>query len=319
MQERIDTTVYTPEQFIQDLRFTANTIQADFCERTTQRMLEVFAPEFRNCVLQWKTTSRPGDALSYRFFYNGPEDLTERAQEAGLLAATPSPLNTLQREALATFPHAMRSGIDFDAAHGLAKEWTFTGAPIPVEEIFCLRSLPDGFRQHAGFFRQYGLRHVGFLASDYQKRSMNVYFRWDEANRNTEWLQRIVCATGGAPLPRETVQDILLSQAHLSGVGVTFALDQPELLRWCVYSLEVPYAEGDASPVRLPALPERLATFREKAPSLNACPSYHMGWSFGPAGAYVKLEKNYARDASFFFTTEMGADLSHSLPDTNRP
>src|SRR5579871_392951 len=124
MQERIDTTVYTPEQFIQDLRFTANTIQADFCERTTQRMLEVFAPEFRNCVLQWKTTSRPGDALSYRFFYNGPEDLTERAQEAGLLAATPSPLNTLQREALATFPHAMRSGIDFDAAHGLAKEWT---------------------------------------------------------------------------------------------------------------------------------------------------------------------------------------------------
>jgi hypothetical protein len=361
MKERIDAQTYEPETFLRDLRFTAELLQAGCSEAMTRRILEVFDAEFRACVLQWKATSIPGSALNYRFFYNGPKDLTRLAQEAGLISRQPSPLSELQAEVLAAFPNAMRCGIDFDAQHGFAKEWTFTGRPIPTEDIFQLRSLPEGFHRHADFFRRHGLRYVGFLGSDYLKRSMNVYFRWEPENQTAEWLNRIVCETGGPALPHALILDIQQSQAVLGGVGVTFSLERPEILRWCVYSLEVPYADGDAAPpgirpsVRgpalssrgrrktsrrsahapvatcrrslvcakrihpraftcLPQLPERLAQLRDRAPSLNACPSYHMGWSFGSAGPFVKLEKNYARDASYFFTTQMGADLTPRPP-----
>ena len=61
------------------------------------------------------------------------------------------------------------------------------------------------------------------------------------------------------------------------------------------------------SAVRLPA---RLEQFRRVAPTLNVSPQYNVAWSFGKAGAYVKLETSYARDATYFLTCEMGGNLS---------
>jgi hypothetical protein len=109
-------------------------------------------------------------------------------------------------------------------------------------------------------------------------------------------------------------REILESQAASGGVGTTFSWERPGLLRWCLYSLEVPYGDGTFSRVPLPELPERLARFRAAAPTLNEAPQYNVAWSFGRAGEYVKLEKSYARDATFFLTREMGGDLSHPQP-----
>jgi 4-hydroxyphenylpyruvate 3-dimethylallyltransferase len=316
MKERIDPTPFEPERFIQDLRGTAEALGAGFSEPATRQALAVFDEEFRSCVVQLKTEARPGGGLYYRFFYNGSGDLTRRAQEAGMIPRERSPIVTLQDEVLARFGRATRAGIDFDTATGLAKVWTFTGGPVPLAEVLRVRALPDAFRAHADFFARHGLDEVYLVASDHQKKTMNVYFGWSPEDRTVAWMQRLAAQTGDGPLDEELCQDVLGSQTVSGGLAVTFSWDRPELRRWSFYALEVPYAVA-APGVRLPRLPPRLEKFRA-APTLNECPQYIVGWSFGRVGPYMKMEKSYACDATHFITVQMGGDLSRPSPPPPR-
>jgi hypothetical protein len=103
---------------------------------------------------------------------------------------------------------------------------------------------------------------------------------------------------------------MLASLAVSVGVGATFRWDAPEMGRWCLYGLNVPYADPLLAD-RVPALPDRLQRFRQSAPTLNESPQYNVAWSFGQAGLYTKLEKSYAKDADYFLTSEMGGNLTH--------
>lgn len=303
MQERIDPIAYDPQRFFDDISRAARRIDAPFDPEITGRALRVFEPELRTCVVQLKATCKPGSGVYYRFFYKGPEDLTRRAQAEGLLPAGDGPNLRLQSEVLAAFAGATRAGLDLDSGFGLAKVWTFTGGPVPVAEVLKLPAIPDSARRHAEFFAAHGLNQTFFVASDYQGETMNLYFGWEDGCRNREWIEAMVAATGGAAPSPELCQEILSSQAASGGVGMTFSWDRPEVLRWCLYSLEV------ADPLKL-SLPARLQRF-VAAPSLNLSPQFNVAWSFGGSQTYLKLEKSYARDATFFLTHEMGGDLSH--------
>jgi 4-hydroxyphenylpyruvate 3-dimethylallyltransferase len=289
MIERIDPQAYCPQRLLQDIQATCRQILAPFDEQRTRQALEVFAEEFSTCVVQLKATDKPGSGLYYRFFYNGPKDLNELA---GALCAGQPPL---QEEILRRLPGSTRAGLDFDSAEGLAKVWTFTGGPTPLERLLELQSLPQSLRSQADFLRSQGLRDVFFVASDFQSNTMNVYFGWDDLCRNPQWIERMVERTGGcAPC-----EDILRTQAVSGGVGVTFAWDRPGMQRWCLYSLQVEERVE---------LPERLQIFAQ-APSLNEEPQINLAWSFGGSRPYLKLEKSYARDARYFLTQKMGGDL----------
>ena len=306
MSERIDPVPYEPEAFLADLRQAAEAIGAPFDEAMVRRTLEVFDAELRRCVVQLKATSRPGDGLYYRFFYKWERDLTEVARQAGILPPAAPPLLELQPQLLAGLPGSTRAGLDLDAGFGIAKIWTFTGGPVPVEALARYPAVPDSVRTHLPFFARHGLKHVFFTASDLQRNSMNVYFILEEDCRHEAWLRALVADTGGADASAEDYQRMVESLAVSAGVGFTFRWDQPELGRWCLYALNV---EPGAAP--LPDLPPRLARFPAQAPTLNEDPQFNVAWSFGPAGFYVKLEKSYARDADHFLTYEMGGDLSH--------
>ncbi|MEP6923985.1 MAG: aromatic prenyltransferase [Pyrinomonadaceae bacterium] len=314
MKERIDPTPYQAERFYQHLRSAAEALGADFSESATKQALEVFDEEFSTCVVQTKAGSKPKTGLYYRFFYKGPNDLTQRAQGAGMIAEGQSPIVTLQNEILTAFPRATRAGLDFDAGFGLAKVWTFTGGPVPFEQFQRVSAIPQSVRDHAAFFAKHDLKDVFFVASDYQKQTMNVYFGWDPLCRTKEWLETMMEETDSFPLSEETCREILESQANSAGVGMTFSWQRPELLRWSLYSLDVPYDQSSDRKVRLPQLPQRLNTFRQQAPTLNESPQFNVAWSFGREGYYLKLEKSYSRDATYFLTCEMGGDLSRSAP-----
>jgi hypothetical protein len=139
---------------------------------------------------------------------------------------------------------------------------------------------------------------------------MNVYFGWEIEARKSSWLQKFVANTGGGEIPPGWTDDILRSLAISAGVGTTFRWDSPEMGRWCVYGLDISGQKID--------LPPRLRAFRDHAPANNCDPQYNAAWSLGPAGSYMKMEKSYARDATYFLTAEMGGDLTH-LPATLAP
>ncbi|RYG63776.1 hypothetical protein EON80_20535 [bacterium] len=307
MQERIDPTPYCATQFLEDIRAASTMLNAPFSEEATRRALQVFDSEFSSCVVQLKAVCKPGTGIYYRFFYNGPEDLTARALKNGLIESDEPANVQLQAEVLRTFPGATRAGLDFDSGYGLAKVWTFTGGPVPIEQLSQLPSIPQSVRDHAEFFARHGLRDVFFVASDYQGSTMNVYFGWSPECRNREWIERMVQETDGAAPSPELCDEILATQAASGGVGTTFSWERPEMLRWCLYSLEAPIGQIQSSEV---TLPQRLETFL-KAPTNNLDPQFNIAWSFGGQQTYIKVEKSYARDATYFLTQQMGGDLSH--------
>lgn len=305
--ERIDPVAYSPEQFLTDLRSTATAISAPFDEVMVKRTLNVFDAELRRCVVQMKATCKPDTGVYYRFFYKWERDLTALAQENGFLPPGHSPIVNLQADVLANCRGATRAGLDLDTGFGLAKVWTFTGGPTPLDDFLRLETLPDSVRAHRDFFQRHGLRHVFFVASDHQQDSMNVYFGLEDDCRTEAWLRTLVDATGGGPNDPTVHRQMLASLAVSAGVGTTFSWNRPHIGRWCLYALNVPCDEPNA----LPPLNSRLQRFRASAPTLNRRPQYNVAWSFGRAGFYTKLEKSYARDADHFLTVEMGGNLSH--------
>lgn len=308
--ERIDPMDYDPDRFLEDLRIAAQAIDGPFDERKVRASLQVFDAELRRCVVQMKATCKGGTGVYYRFFYKWDRDLTALAQEHGMIPRGHSPIIDLQADVLANCTGATRAGLDLETGFGLAKVWTFTGGPTPIDQVLRLETMPESVRRHRAFFERHGMRHVFFVASDFQQRSMNVYFGLEEDCRNEAWLRALVNETGGAPDNPSAYSAMLASLAVSAGIGTTFHWDQHEMGRWALYALNVPCDDSAAS-ASLPSLPERLRRFREGAPTLNVAPQYNVAWSFGRAGYYTKLEKSYARDADWFLTHEMGGNLTH--------
>lgn len=312
LAERTDPLPYSPDRFLADLRTAAAAIDAPFREDVVRRTLEVFDAELRQCVVQTKATCRPNTGVYYRFFYKWARDLTALAQENGMLPLGHSPILDLQADVLANCRGATRAGLDLDTGYGLAKVWTFTGGPVPVGEVLKLETMPESVRLQRDFFERFGLRHVFFVASDFQQNSMNVYFGLEDDCRDEKWLRAFVGATGGGPSDPRAYEQMLRSLAVSAGVGTTFFWDRLEMGRWAIYALNVPCDDPRAT-LALPPLPPRLVKFREGTPTLNDKPQYNVAWSFGKAGFYTKLEKSYARDADYFLTVEMGGNLVNPL------
>lgn len=308
--ERMDPQAYEPGRFFDDLRRTAAAIEAPFNEARVRQSLEVFDAELRRCVVQTKATCKPGTGVYYRFFYKWERDLTVVAQQHGMIPRGHAPIIDLQADVLAHCGGATRAGLDFDTGFGLAKVWTFTGGPKTLDEILRLQTMPESVRRHRSFFERHGMRHVLFVCSDFQQRSMNVYFGLEEDCRNESWLSQLVDETGGGPSDPAAYGPMMASLAVSAGIGTTFYWDRPEMGRWCLYALNVPCEDPEAS-AALPPLAPRLERFRDAAPTLNRTPQYNVAWSFGRAGFYAKLEKSYAKDADYFLTVEMGGDLTH--------
>lgn len=316
MIERIDPLPYHKARFFQDLQIASQAIDSPFSAASVEKSLDIFDEEFQQCVVQMKATTKHGEGLYYRFFYKYDKDLTAVAQKHGLIPAGNDPLIQLQYDVLNNCPGATRAGLDFDTSFGLAKVWTFTGGPTPLDKIAALTTMPKAIATHIPFFLHHGLQHVFFVASDHQQNSMNIYFGLEAECRNEQWLKQLIAETGGAPDDINQYSQMIRSLAVSAGVGMTFRWDSPNLDRWCLYGLNLPCLDPVAS-LELPLLPPRLQAFRDSAPTLNQQPQFNAAWSFGKHGFYTKLEKSYARDADYFLTVEMGGNLSH--PEENIP
>jgi len=309
MSARPDKTPYDGERFLYHIESTARNLGAGFSESVTRQVLRVFDDEWQSRVIQLKATDVEGSALHYRYYSNGSVAAIQRAWDAGLIVKDRSPTMALAEEADATFNHA---GCDFNAKTGLTKTWAFTGDRVPTERILQMKAMPQSARTHAGFFERHGLSSVFFVASDFDKRSMNIYFGWKPRNRTPNWIREFARDVDGASPTDDVIRDVLASLAVTAVVATTFSWDRPDLSRWSLYSLGVPYGGQNPGQRRLPPLPPRIARVHFEAPSLNFEPHINIAWSYGKAGRYMKIEKSYARDEAHFEATEWGGNFSAS-------
>ena len=102
----------------------------------------------------------------------------------------------------------------------------------------------------------------------------------------------------------------LIEDGEAESIGFMYALDdykeEAQALNtstWCVYCFAVPFHHQNPG-VRVPTLAPRLQRLKDESPCLNHQSSYHMAWSYGPTGPYMKMEKNYAKNVDHFLATE---------------
>jgi 4-hydroxyphenylpyruvate 3-dimethylallyltransferase len=317
MSERIDISAFDEERFFTHLRETAAALGAGFDEAKVRTSLEVFAREFHTCHLQIKTTAKPGSGLHYRYYNTGASDQARRAQEAGLLESRLSPLLSVHEELLASCPGSTRVGLDFDAGFGVVKLWSLTGG-VPMGEL-CHRvpSIPESIRASLGLLGRFGLERSFCAATDFQRRSMSIYFHWDMERRTEAWLQAFAREAGGEVPSSSTCHDILSTQCNWGCISTTFSWNQPGVRRWAAYSFDVPYGRSETG-LHLPRLDDRLQVLL-RAPTLNRQPYYILAWSFGPVGSYLKLEKDYARDGGYLMSRDTGVDLARDRVHISLP
>ncbi len=273
------------EAFRTDIRTTAAAIGAPTAHHITDTVLKTFAEDFQAGAALWKTTSRDGDQLSYRFFSRLKPDIVGRAVDAGLLKTdNPTiPVVTSWSELYGGSP--VQSG-DFDSGRGLAKTWIYFGGLKPAAEILAAPKVPDPVTERLDDFARIGLSYIRFAAVDWRHHTANFYFRTHGPLSRSQF-GRIHALTGGKPPGTDLVDEVIRYVPEDYCVAVTVSLDDGVIHRACFYSLRVPKSD-------LPNVPERIRVFIDAAPNHDEDECNVIGWSFGRAGDYVKAERSYS-------------------------
>ncbi|MEV7387080.1 aromatic prenyltransferase [Streptomyces sp. NPDC091215] len=297
---------FDSERFRADVRATAAGIGAPIAHHITDTVLDVFRDNFAQGATLWKTTSQPGDQLSYRFFSRLKMDTVGLAVEAGLLDAGHPTVPVVAAWSGLYDGAPVQSG-DFDAGRGLAKTWVYFGGLRPAEDILSVPALPQPVQARLKDFLALGLAHIRFAAVDWRHHSANVYFR-GQGPLDTAQFARIHALAGSPPPAGDLVAEVLAYVPEDYCVAITLDLHTGGIERVCFYALKVPKNA-------LPRIPERIARFLEVAPSHDPEECNVIGWSFGRSGDYVKAERSYTGNMAeilagwnCFFHGEEGRD-----------
>lgn len=272
------------ERFRADVRTTAAAIGAPVAPQITDTVLDTFRDEFSQGATLWKTTSRPGDDLAYRFFSRVKTDTVRHAIDAGLLDAA-NPMVTVVGAWSNLYGGTPVQSGDFDAGSGLAKTWLYFGGLRPAEDILTVPSLTAAVQGRLKDFLALNLKHIRFAAVDWRHHSANIYFR-GKGPLDTSQFAHIHALAGGVPPTGDLVSEVLSYVPEDYCVAVSLDLRTGAVERVCFYALKIPKNA-------MPRIPDRIATFFKSAPSYDEDECNVIGWSFGRSGDYIKAERSY--------------------------
>ncbi|MGI5119223.1 aromatic prenyltransferase [Marinactinospora thermotolerans] len=280
---------FSPSRFIKDVQGTATSIGAAFDQERTRRVIDAYEQSFSTGAVLWKTTSRAGDALSYRFYSREPTDTVEIAARAGFIDVR-SPLVPLVTSLSAMNGGAALQSCDFDADRGLAKCWVFLGGMLRLEEVLAVDHMPEALRRQEAALAGRGLEFVRHVSVDFRHQTVNLYFgvlgRF-RAGQQAAVAELVHSPPADAALVEE-IGGYMREEHYLA--ALTWSADTGCFERACFYAPHIP--EG-----RIPDVGPRLAGFLRDAPSYDPTDVHIVGWSFGAGGtSYVKGERSYCGD-----------------------
>lgn len=301
MQYTENTTPFNRDAFLEHMQSVSQLLSAPYSRENTQKVLGVLDSELDRAPLGWKSNSRINRQLYYNIYNHRDIDLLKMIRDGGLIPSSYF-AGGQPADAYSVIADDRADGADFNANGALCKIWTYTKM-ASLDHLFARKHLPSSLRKFEPVFRSHGLGIYFFLASDFEKNSMNVYVPWLPDQRNEKWVQSFAGETGEKLSPA-TLNQVLATSAFATGIGVTFDWSSDQPLRSCFYA---------ACPTPdLPAISEDARTLREKVrtglPTLRHEPFFYCSVSFGRGGEYVKFEKNYSGDMNYYIFSTYGLD-----------
>ena len=279
---------FSPDQFLADIRTTTKALGVPYSEDTTRNILEAYATSFKEGAVLWRYTDRKGDPFNYRVYERRLVDMVAVAEESGLIAPN-SALTTLVRIWCSLYdgPGTPEQSCDFDAEAGLVKTWVYLKGIRPLDDVLNAPGVPEQLRMHQATFHSLGLDFVRFVAVDYQKNTVNIYFR-TRSPISAEQAASLTALAGGYP-PSEKQCSELEKYLNPKGftISVTVALASGAISRVAFYALKLPIGA-------FPEINDQLTDFFATAPSRDTEEMNGIAWSFGQGDqTYVKAERSY--------------------------
>lgn len=288
----------TLDQFYQDLLHTTRLVEVAYSETSIRNVLDTFGAGFLTGSVQFKTTSRPAPrrGLYFRQETMGQQQhALDIARDANLLPNLDRPVDQLLHQVYATCP-LQGFGIDAEVKYGLAKIWHFLGEDVPIDQFYRLPAIPTSLVAHAPLFAEHQLRVIRVLGADYQHDSMNIYFPTRHPLHHTPQFVKSLISSQGFALPSA---EMIERCTDALSVAMTFNWRSQRIERMCFYTR----ARGRAA---VPAGDPVLTRFAQEAPTLGHAPFFIMGWSFGIADTYVKIEGDYSGDLAEAVQHDLG-------------
>lgn len=284
------------ERVRSDIIDMAKSVGVPYSVTTIDRVLGAFGDQFVDNVIDLKTTNKSPQKRGFYYRYIQDTDPSNPALDialkSGLLKLQGHPVDKLVPEIYEKLP-LMGDGVDFEANYGMAKIWQFTTRPLSRQEVFSIASLPQSLRDHEAFFEKYKLDQISLFATDYEHRSMNVYFRTNHPEHHTPEFYREMLNELEFPVPSDEVLEIL---HNVACIAFTFDWDSPHIHRLC------PYVPGFTRATLPTHIDPVLATFVDEGKTLLEEPTYIVSWSFGvEGGTYLKVEIEYNGNLMPFF------------------
>jgi 4-hydroxyphenylpyruvate 3-dimethylallyltransferase len=286
MSEKIPP-VYSRSRLLNDIKTTANAIKAPYSESSTIQVLNVLENCFREGVIIFRATDRPGDALNYRVYIHKNMDTLSMAKEGNLLDPKHQMLIPLEIWC-ALYNNSPQQWCDFDANAGLVKTWLHLMTLRPIDELLTAPGIPSNFKSHLPNFQSLGLNLVWFVAVDYHRNTLNIYFLV-QGVLTKEQAARLTNLVGSPPPSDAEFEDIkkLIDQRGYF-FAVTMRYPEAAIARVAFYALNL-------TPDQLPITEGRLRTFLDVSPIYDARPAAVYSWSFAKGGeTYKKLELGYS-------------------------
>lgn len=275
------------ERMARDIGAFARLVGAACEPEVVARTLDIFRLGFQRCPVELRTTTlKQGQQrveVSFRYIDSrGSHDPYQLALDSGALRPRGRPVDALVPELRRRFP-IFGHGVDATATFGLEKIWPFVDRPRPLEEALSLTSLPPSVARSEPWLRRHGLDHFSVVAADYRHESANLYFLLEPGPGAPERLGRMIADLGvAAPGP-----EVLAYNARAAIAGVTYSWRKDTVERLCLY---VPEPVAEQVPVTGDPLVRAVVS---AAPTLARQRMFVVGSSFGPGGAYTKLEIDY--------------------------
>ncbi|KAF7939103.1 uncharacterized protein EAE97_007184 [Botrytis byssoidea] len=281
---------FDQSRFLNDIQILSAAINAPYSESTTKKILSVFSDSFHDGVVLWRATDRLGDALNYRFYSRRPIDTVNIALSAGLLSPDiASTLGNLVTSWSSLYDGLPEESCDFDAEKGLVKAWVYMRGMRPLGDILSAKGVPESLTKHEERFKALELEKVRHAAVDYQKGTVNLYFR-AQGPISLQQATSFNALAGAEPPSQAQFSEM---QEFLNAVGYTFAVtikvDSGEIERVGYYALKLP----DRAAKNWPVINAQLEKFVQFAPSYDREEMNAVAWSFGGTKRYVKFERSY--------------------------
>lgn len=278
-------TAFSAPKFLIDVTKLADKIQAPYSEARISEVLETFKECFKDAIVAWRTTDRPGDTLNYRIFLRRQLDTISIPIKGGLLRPD-KPLVRLVTSWSSLNNGATEQWCDFDPNAGLVKTWVNWKGSRPIDDILNASEVPATIRSHSPNFHSLGLKMVTFVAVDYRGNTVNLYFVAPGPVSQHQAAQYTNLA--GCSPPTDLEFRDMLQFLHPQGYhfAVTMDYSSGRITRVAFYALDLPQSHS-------PAMDDRISEFFVEASSYDERQTRVVAWSHGLGGSkYMKAESS---------------------------